>query len=459
MAGLADWPWEEYWTGITFNGSRIGFNHLRIEPDTDGLYRVENRAVLAFRLLGLDKNVTLQSTDWVDANLRLVRFTRSQDMDASRQEVSGHVASGEVYFSVDSAGDSQAFSIDLDGPAYPTSVLLLLPRARGLTPGHTYEFRVFDGESRSLMDAHQEIGNLEQSEQFSGRAYRVTTRMGSNEFISWLYPDGRPALELSLGGAVVSTLETEQAALEYIATGALNKQEVLIDFSRVHVAEPIPSPRSLSRMRIRVQGIPGDFPVPRPGSGQSCSRDNDALVCEVRSPRDPGSPIDTSPPGPSALAASVAAPIHAPEISRTAAAIAGDAAPAAEKARRLLRWLQQNIVAEAVDSFSALDVLAKRRAECQGYSYLYTAFARSIGIPTRVVNGLVYSELVEGFLYHTWTESFIDGAWVTIDPIFSQYGADATHLRLLTGETPADLAPLLGLIGRISVEVLEIRYP
>ena len=118
----------------------------------------------------------------------------------------------------------------------------------------------------------------------------------------------------------------------------------------------------------------------------------------------------------------------------------------------LLRWIEDNIEREAVDSFSATDVLRERRAECQGHAYLLAALARALGIPARVVNGIVYSEAHGGFLYHTWNELWIDGrGWRPVDATFAQPLADATHLKLIEGESPADLMPLVGLIGTVRV--------
>ena len=109
--------------------------------------------------------------------------------------------------------------------------------------------------------------------------------------------------------------------------------------------------------------------------------------------------------------------------------------------------------------FSALDVLVTRKAECQGNTYLYAAFARSLGIPTRVVNGLVYSETFgDGFLYHTWAESHLDGRWIPVDPTFGQVNADATHIKLLEGESLVELAPMVSLMGRLKAKVVEVEY-
>ena len=84
-----------------------------------------------------------------------------------------------------------------------------------------------------------------------------------------------------------------------------------------------------------------------------------------------------------------------------------------------------------------------------------TSHSRS-SIPARVVNGLAYSEAHGGFLYHTWNELWLAGrGWQPVDATFGQPRADATHLKLIEGETPAELMPLVGLIGRIRVVSLR----
>jgi transglutaminase-like putative cysteine protease len=125
--------------------------------------------------------------------------------------------------------------------------------------------------------------------------------------------------------------------------------------------------------------------------------------------------------------------------------------------QRLVDWLRREIEQKPVDVFSSLDVLNGRKAECQGLTLLYTAFARSLGIPTKVTNGLVYSQELEGFLYHTWAESYVGDGWLPVDPTFGQVGVDATHIKLLEGERPSDLLPLVDIVGKIRLEILAIQ--
>ena len=150
------------------------------------------------------------------------------------------------------------------------------------------------------------------------------------------------------------------------------------------------------------------------------------------------------------LRATLAAPSADAEIAELARKLGVGAASDDERIATILSWIDSNIAKEAIDVFTAVDVLRGGRAECQGHAYLYAALARALGMPTRVVNGLVYSSGHGGFLYHTWNETLIAGrGWQPVDATFGQRRADATHVKLLEGESVAELAPLVSLVGRL----------
>ena len=157
------------------------------------------------------------------------------------------------------------------------------------------------------------------------------------------------------------------------------------------------------------------------------------------------------------LDSSLAIPTRHPTINRIVGVITQDKASDSDKLSAIMDWIQTHIDPVATDVFTALDVLQQRKAECQGFSYLFASFARSAGIPTRLVNGIVYSEQHEGFLYHTWVESQVDGNWQSIDPIFGQLHADATHIKFVEGDNTADLTPLLSVIGKLSARIVEVE--
>jgi len=74
------------------------------------------------------------------------------------------------------------------------------------------------------------------------------------------------------------------------------------------------------------------------------------------------------------------------------------------------------------------------------------------------VNGLAYSKDFEGFLFHSWAESLVGARWQAVDPTFGQAEADATHIKLVEGETLAELVPLTDWVGKLKIRVLEVEH-
>jgi transglutaminase-like putative cysteine protease len=141
-----------------------------------------------------------------------------------------------------------------------------------------------------------------------------------------------------------------------------------------------------------------------------------------------------------------------PEIKKVARDVVKGATTPVEKMERLVRWVSTEVKDEAVDSFSAVEVLHTRKGECQAHAMLYAAMARAAGIPTRLAGGIVYMEGM-GFLYHSWAESYADG-WIAVDPTFNQVGVDATHIKLVEGRDWVSLLQLGKIVGQIKVKVL-----
>ena len=206
----------------------------------------------------------------------------------------------------------------------------------------------------------------------------------------------------------------------------------------------VPGAHALLRLQSFTDAVPDQASE---GGGQRCSRSGGRVECLV----DRTAPPAQDDPA-RYLKATLAAPSNLGQIRDLASQIAKSSTGQEHSVSLLLEWIEKNIAREAIDSFSAIDVLRERRAECQGHAYLLAALARALGIPARIVNGIAYSEAHGGFLYHTWNELWLEGrGWRPVDATFGQAHADATHLKLVEGEAPAELLPLATLVGRIRV--------
>jgi hypothetical protein len=450
---LADLPQPEYWTGVVFNGAKVGFSHTRVVPAGGDLYELQGEAVLRFRFLGYEKRVQVRSRDTVDENAHLVRFSYHYLLDDTEQDVSGEVREGRLRYQVSTGGRPPENGEEtLSGNLSPSGALDLLPVLEGLRVGREFQWLVFNGETRGIDRAQQRILAYEASDLFSGNAFKVQTDMLGLHTTTWIDERGLPVLELGLNGVIVSALEEERTAKSYLTSAALNKDDVLVSWSLVKSPLPLPDPRRARYLKFTLLA-PNPTRVPLSDSRQRCAGSARDLVCEIDSARS-AAEDDTSA---AALLPSSTVQSRDPMIRKLAQSIAGQRTSAADKIEAVLGWLDRNIAKEAADTFSALDVLDAKRGECQGHAYLYAALMRALGVPTRVVNGLVYSPEYEGFLYHTWAESLVDASWRAVDPTFNQSRADATHIALVRGETLTDLAPLVDWVGNTRIRVLEAR--
>ena len=444
---LETWPHKDQWTGVVFNGDKIGFSRRTLRQAADGLYEIQSEAAIRLRFLGVDKRVNLRALDRVRPDLTLASFRYEHEIDGSPLKVTGRSDGTKLVLTVEASGSREERTLPLDAPLYPTSALSYLPVLRGLAVGRSARFAVFEGETQKLAEAEQDIVGWESSKLFEGPAFKVLTRLLGMETTTWIAADGRPMLEVALSGVLISGLEDEASARRYLVEASLNKRDSMVEFSLLR-AGPLREPRAASRMEIVLDGVPAGFELPSDG-GQSCR----SSKCVV----DRAVPLAQSDPA-KYLKATLSAPSNLGEIRDLATKIAGAGGAEAQKIDRILSWMNDNIAKEAIDSFTAIDVLRERRAECQGHAYLFAALARASGIPTRIVNGLVYSTDHGGFLYHTWNEAWIAGrGWQPVDATFGQAHADATHLKLIEGEQPGDLVPLVALVGKIKVVSLSAR--
>jgi hypothetical protein len=452
-AGAPPSPPPQY--ALIFNGEKVGYAHVQIIPSArrPGSYDIRSQSLLHIRMLGFDKRIALESIDRVAKDLTLEWFSHHYDLDGSHLDVEGEVQHNVLTAKVDNAGHTSRIEKKVAAPVYPASALTLVPVYRGLRIGDEYRYLVFSAQTQIVETVDQKIEAYEKSQFFDERAYRVSSGFLGLTSTTWLSDRGLPLLELGLGGVIISAISTEERAKRFIATTAINKDDAIIGFSLIKSDVAIANSRELHRLHVSLSGNPA-LTIVASDPRQKCERTGDALSCEIRADAKWSESVD-----PAALHGdlhdSLAVPSDDDRIRTLAREIAGSYSEPDRQIDALMGWMHANIRTEAADSFSALDVLRTRAAECQGHAFLYAALARALGIPTRVVNGVVYSPEYDGFLFHAWNESWVGDGWVAVDTTFDQRPADATHIKLVYGENVADLVSLAGWVGKMQIRVLD----
>ena len=117
-------------------------------------------------------------------------------------------------------------------------------------------------------------------------------------------------------------------------------------------------------------------------------------------------------------------------IRKLAKEITANAGDDFEKVAKLAIWVNNNIrydLACSDKNYDALWVLKNKRGVCAEYTTLFTALARSIGIPTKYISGYAFGD--EGWERHAYAEVWL-GKWVPVDILWLEVGyIDATHIK------------------------------
>ncbi|OQX22338.1 MAG: hypothetical protein BWK75_01025 [Candidatus Altiarchaeales archaeon A3] len=98
------------------------------------------------------------------------------------------------------------------------------------------------------------------------------------------------------------------------------------------------------------------------------------------------------------------------------------------------------------ENLSAKDVFRYKKARCMGYTNLFIAMCRSIGIPARAIGGVAATN--HGFERHSYAEVFINEQWISIDPTFGQFPADASHIAIYKDNEARGISVELKFLGK-----------
>lgn len=87
-----------------------------------------------------------------------------------------------------------------------------------------------------------------------------------------------------------------------------------------------------------------------------------------------------------------------------------------DKAHAIFNWVCDTLDYHYPPSEqSALETLERCAGDCRGYSFLFIAMCRAIGIPARQVSGVFFTEERTG--QHVWAEFYLPGyGWIPADP-------------------------------------------
>jgi transglutaminase-like putative cysteine protease len=455
-ADLASYGSSAQWRGIYYRNEKIGFSVGQTTPLADG-YEIRDDARLQMTLVGAETAVRMTSRALVDRAFGLRSFSFRLDPGSGPTEVEGRLDGRRLELVIRNAAGERRETREL--PEAP-ALSLNLPRAlaaRGLEPGQTHVVSVFD--PATLRNTQMTLSvQAREVVRAAGRqvpAFRVEARLAGVTMRTWITDVGEVVREESPMGLLVAR-ETPEQARALAVPGRI--QADLLEASALVPAggRRIDDPRSVTRLRVRIDGLSGLDGADLEGSGQSHEGGGVIEVREARTATRAPAPADLAP----YLAPEAFLESDAPEIRAEAEKAAAGASTPRQRAERLVRHVHAIVEKRPTVSLpSALEVLRTRVGDCNEHTALYVAMARALGVPARIAVGLVY--LRGAFYYHAWPEVFLPepqgrGLWLAVDPTLNQFPADATHLRLARGGLDRQAA-IVGLVGKARLEILDLE--
>ena len=448
---------------LDVGGQQVGFWSTSLDTLPHAI-RVENVYVLDVAALGKLRRTTARSVAMLSRALRLESVETTFDGDIGQFAAHGRVIGDSVLsVAIVSEGDSQVTRIPLKGPlTLPTLLPLRLAFGGELQSGRAYTARLFDpllltghevtarvaAESTLVVSDSADLDSTTMvwvAEHFDTvRAFRIDHDAGGVPTSSWIDAQGRVVLASS------REYSMERAAFE-IAYENFRRR----DTARVARHSAAPPLGEIVPVTALVAGVKS-APPPRARMRLRTSAGDTLDLVQAAALAARAAPYRL-PSRDTALARWLAPePLiqsRDPRIVAQARQIIGRERAPARVAELLTRWVHQAVqrtTADAGSVPSAVKVLANRRGDCNEATTLFVALARSTGLPARTVAGLLY---LEGrFYYHAWAEVYLND-WITVDPTFGQFPADAAHVPMATGGL-ARQVELVPLIGRVKLEVL-----
>ena len=459
---LSDFPFKEAWYGIYFQEDKIGYSHFKILPSEKN-FIIESDSIMRLTAMRKTNEIKMTEKITVAPDLSLISFDSNVKMNQKDLRVEGNVNSTKLVLKMNAEDEKIDRDFSIDGKIFHTSAISLMPALKGLREGAKYSFDVFNVERQSVENIEQEISRVKGSPGPSDAVWKITNNYGQSLVNSWTNSKGLVVLEKGLDGSLITILEDQESARQFMEKKAKQK-DLILDFSLVKTPTKIVKPGQAKFLKVRLEGIHPDL----------IAKDNRQKVYVPESGRpEEGFDVEVNTENRQRISEGLGSTSHEnidslskyllstptiqvghKEIRDQALKIVTKESTDMDKVIKLVNWTADNIKGEMKDSFSALEVLRSKQGECQSHSQLYTALARSLGIPTRIVTGLVYSENL-GFLYHAWAESYVKG-WLSVDPTLKQAPSDATHIKLASRRED-DQSSVLKMMGKVRIKSLDYR--
>jgi len=437
----------EIWLATYLAGMKVGYGLLKYHRTATG-FNFDYVSRLTVGMMGKKQSVNAHSRVITGPDLLLRSFEFELGSQDGTFKAKGQVADERLLIST--AEGSR--TIQLTRRLYPVEVIGRLVVEANPVPGQRLNYLTFDGAVLDTFGTEVEVLGREMIKFGNEKlpALKLRVRRAQFDMTVWVDQAGMTLKEESALGMNSIRVNAEQAL-----AGESNPTLDIMKLFAVPVDTIIPEGKQYHRAVLAISGVDTSiFKIGAENQQLIPGAEEKEIRVEVKIPAPVAGlklPITAEP---ELLKPTITIQSTAPEIVNTARAIVGNTDDAVVATERIISWVFTSLKKEGVASLpSALEVLKQRKGDCNEHSVLFAALARAVGIPAKVVVGLLY--LQGAFYYHAWNEVYL-GNWVPVDATFGEFPAGALRLKLAEGDL-SQQAKILGVVSKIRIRVLEFE--
>jgi hypothetical protein len=454
---------SETWMGVYLGNTKVGYSKFAIDRadyHSRPGYRVECVSKTSITALGIEVEQSLSTTVYLDLEFNPVHQVVDMSSGGHTMRVEADFGAEAITAKVTTAGAQSTRTIPIPKGVKIVGDSTYVPSTSKLKVGDKLSYKWFNPLTLTLDDLELEVLRTEElqigAKTFHAFVVKSTTSTG--EVTCWQDENGELLKVQALAG-IVMIRESKEEAMHVAKPGSYSPPADLAVITSARTEARIPDPRKVKSMRVRLMGIKADSLILTDKRQKAEYRSDEKEFVEYR--------IKASEPNASKspllplfkqgleeyLADTTYIQPSNPEVMRVAKEIVGNEKNAVKVISKLRTWVNKNMQPRGDIGLlrTSVDILRARDGVCRDYAILYTALARSVGIPTRLVAGLVYWK--DGFYYHAWAESYA-GEWIPVDATLDTDFVDATHIKLAQGDATV-MFETLRTVGSLKAEIID----
>ncbi len=438
----------ENWLSYYLNQTKIGYSLSKINM-TDSLIKFYNRIKLRLKVGNELKEVMANTFLITDFKLKLKNFESEQISGKYILKINGKVKKDTLYYTFQTGSEISKKYLVMPPNTYPIGIVPYLLISQGLKnwKGNILDFTLFSILPAEIHFQKKDTVIINDTI-YETLVYEIT--MANVKSFYYLDSLGNLLKEVSAGG-IIGIKESPQKAIDEWNKDFLD----ILSFFSIPIDTFLPEPVRLKSLKLEIQGIDSfeyldlDLPNQKVISKKP-------LIIEITKPKLVKiKEKKISEKEKIYLKSTPTIQSDHPLIKKKALEIIGNLSDTQTVAEKILIWVFRNLKKKATTSYpSAVEILKNLEGDCNEHATLYAAFCRALGIPARVVVGLVYAG--NSFYYHAWNQVYLN-EWISCDPTFGEFPASPVHLILKVGDVEEQVK-VLNIVGKIRIKVLSLEY-